>query len=1206
MTAADPDQRESDLEQLRALLQAATPVADPAAGLGRLQELRTAAAGPDALARDLCEAEGRWLRAEAHGRNELAAAATACGDALLRLRARSCSRAPADDVDALFEVAMAIAGHRQRGDAETADALAAQLVARLEAVTDTDRLCQEADERWAQLTGADDDRPLREQVSDLRATGMLLRELADRNDSARLRRRSRRALRAADDRELQARLEALLGHRGVIALETGSFVLLLLVLVVLVVEATVALTDRQLVWLHWVDGLACAFFVAEFGLKLALAPHRGSWFLRNVLTDLLPALPAVLWLLPGPALPGAADDVVMVRLLRLLRVTWAARYVQALRPLLRTARLVLLMVRGMDGLVRRFRSLLDRNFVFLAGAPVESVAQETRRDVVFAALVRERSLFAALPADRRHGVLAARLAAVTARADALPGAWQQSVERAPERDIPVERACEFLWSLRASDVDRYLRPADLRALDRVARVVSTAPLCWLPILRRFAVRPQPAQPEERVIALGRNVADWLIGWQDRLQFFADLHGIVTGPQILDRVASAMVKASQRPAVRLLLFGGLFLLFDLLIGNESVSRFLKNIVVGPLLILGSFCLVTLGTGWWLKRVAGEANETFRLLSEAHFVSLLSLSKRRHERADTEFLGERVLADVTPGDPVQLLRLQLAGARAGVPVDVVGFDDREERLGSAVALLYLHFLDGALLHGSDVKTTEQLLANLALDNLRQAHLGYSRRDKKRLWQLRLDDGSVLRGPFLWFRFITESITVETSKRIAEYNRRCVPLERLAELSPARRQALHDWLQQRRDPKAGRTVERLESPDAASGYTTTEFHALHFLTVDRARDDHVRALFGDEVLAALQQDRRNMIREIFGMRPARELASSTRAFNAWNLYWSRLSHGRVFLLPVWAIARAFGGVWWFGGRMRQIVREVLRPQLAQQQRESGAATFGVALRKIHRMKAPGLLEAIRTRLALDPVYGGAPAGWSDVDAAVAHGRSQLERDLDFLQLHERERAVFRDQAAWNREHVATLHAALSWLPPLGDPQASAALRRDAELAVTVAWLSDRDAVRTLLAAEPWRLGDLPEILQREVPIGLLRRACWAVQDLFGTHPTAVFARRQGLRLARRERRNLRAAWVDEQRVRAVIAAWNALPAGTGPAQAALDRLRAFWRGGEQVRRELTALRAIQSLSVLDVRNYREAVFEIGGYQQDGEDPAPARSLP
>ncbi|MGK0302893.1 MAG: hypothetical protein ACI89X_003779, partial [Planctomycetota bacterium] len=39
---------------------------------------------------------------------------------------------------------------------------------------------------------------------------------------------------------------------------------------------------------------------------------------------------------------------------------------------------------------------------------------------------------------------------------------------------------------------------------------------------------------------------------------ADLHGIVTGPQILDRVASAIVKATQRPAVRLLLFGGVFL------------------------------------------------------------------------------------------------------------------------------------------------------------------------------------------------------------------------------------------------------------------------------------------------------------------------------------------------------------------------------------------------------------------------------------------------------------------------------------------------------------------------------------------------------------------------------------------------------------------------------------------------------------------------
>ena len=52
--------------------------------------------------------------------------------------------------------------------------------------------------------------------------------------------------------------------------------------------------------------------------------------------------------------------------------------------------------------------------------------------------------------------------------------------------------------------------------------------------------------EERVVALSRRVADWVERWHGRLLFHADLHGIVTGPQILDRVASALIKATQRP------------------------------------------------------------------------------------------------------------------------------------------------------------------------------------------------------------------------------------------------------------------------------------------------------------------------------------------------------------------------------------------------------------------------------------------------------------------------------------------------------------------------------------------------------------------------------------------------------------------------------------------------------------------------------------
>ena len=97
--------------------------------------------------------------------------------------------------------------------------------------------------------------------------------------------------------DLARRLEQKIGSRGVTALETTNFVLLLVVLVTLVVEASVELSATQLGILHWVDALACLFFVGDFVFELILHPSRWSWFRRNALTDLLPAIPPLLFLL---------------------------------------------------------------------------------------------------------------------------------------------------------------------------------------------------------------------------------------------------------------------------------------------------------------------------------------------------------------------------------------------------------------------------------------------------------------------------------------------------------------------------------------------------------------------------------------------------------------------------------------------------------------------------------------------------------------------------------------------------------------------------------------------------------------------------------------------------------------------------------------------------------------------------------------------
>jgi hypothetical protein len=1205
MASTEPQPPQS-LQHLRTLLHDTQGA--PAEAVAGLAAARTEVAGRGPIAHELLSAELRWLAAQPEAaRPELAPAVTAARVAWRALRVRNLLAATDPDPAVLFDLAEARAHALADGDAASARDCEAGIASRLPGTAADPRLPQEAAERLAALLTGVEEASLRHQVLQLRCTGELLLACAVRTDSALMRRQGRRLLRAAGDRELARRLEGAVGRRGVALLETANFVLLLVVLVSIVVEATVDLPPGWLVALRWLDAGACLFFVADFVFELVLHPQRWSWFVRNALTDLLPAIPSVLFLLPGPGIP-LLEDAVVLRTVRLLRVTWAARYVQALRPLLRLLRLLLFLVRGLDGLAQRFTQLLNREFVFVpAAADVRRpVAEEDRRDVLFAALRREHELAALLPAAERTGLLTARLQAAAAAMETLGDGGPRRLGLVSERDLPIGQAIEFLWALRPQDIGRWLRPGDVQALDRVVRVLSVLPVRWLPIVCRFVVHPLPATPEERIVQLGRRVADWLESWHGRLLFFADLHGIVTGPQILDRVASAMVKASQRPAVRLLLFGGLFLLFDLLVQSRTVSDVLGKIVE-PLIVLGSVCLVVLSLGRWLKSLAGEAAEAYRLTSEAHFISQLERIKPRYERQDLAFLAARVFGPPRQRHAERLLRAQVASARTGVPVADAEAGELLCQEANRTALLYLHFLDGAPLHESDVKTTEQLLANHAIENLRTHFQCLGKRARKQLRKLKLDDGTVFAGPFLWFRFITESISVETAKRIAGYNRYCVPLRERAAASPEQLAAMQSWLQRRLDPRAGRALGERGGPAAgeAMAWPTTEFTALDFVGADPERDRHLAALFGDDVLQVVQQDRRTMVREIFGTRPVHNLPKHERSFNPLRFYNRRLSRGRVLAAPLLLLWRVLRSVVWLVGRIRQIVREVFDPELAMQRRELGTAPFAVALRKIHRMKAPGLLEAVRMRLELDPVYAGAPPGWSAHEPFATD--PELERDLRFLHLREREAAGLRDAAAQARRRVEELHAAVRWLPPFAAAGVDADVRAAGELAVTSAWLVDKDHARTLLFAERWRTEVLPVWLADGVPGSRLVDLGGWLLGFFTVHPVDRWLQQHGRDLPRSARRPLVHAFrADRDGVRKLLLAWSTLPAGASPADTAIARLRAVWRLGPAVQRDLLALRAVQSLAVLDIRNYRDLVFQLGGYADDGEDPALGSALP
>ncbi|MFO1054358.1 MAG: hypothetical protein U1F36_19230 [Planctomycetota bacterium] len=1192
--------------QLAELL--ATLDRDPAQLVEDLRRARESALGdrPEAVDLDLAELEFLRRCARDPRHVSLRGPANRARQVSLAAGLRRALAMPPGEPEALFDLAELRAEARllDLGDlAEEALRARDERLASISAVSE--RLRFVAGERWVELSTEEEDFSLRQKVVLLEEMAELFAGLARRTGDRVLRRLARRTRNAAVDRELQLRVERVLTPTGAMVLETTSLLALLAVFVLLAVQ--VVHGDEP--WIPWVDVGASLFFVAEFLFKLSLAPERIGWFARNAATDLLPALAAGLWFVDVPG----GEAIGLARSLRFLRVVWIARYVQAMRPLIAVVRLLLFMVRGFDTVVRRFSRILNRDFVFFERfvQPLPHEAESDPLALAFRALRREHVLLGEMPVRDAAPILERRAADLTRRLE--QGRTPRGDDRRARgvvstRDIPIEHAIEHLWRLRPSDLATWLPRRDVLALDRVVRILNARPVCWLPVIASLRSPRVHATPEERVVDFGRRVALVFERWSQRALHFADLHGIVTGPQVLDRVASAIVKASQRPAIRLLLFGGLFTLVKLVLGAQSsVGGFLARFVATPLVILGGACLVFLALGRWLKALAGEAADAFRLTSEVHFLNLTEIVKQRHESGDLAFLAERVYrgtvdSAVVAGRLASLLEGYRTGRGPTPQVDGdLAFDARLQR----TALLYLDFLDGAPLHETDVQTTEQLLANLSLQNIRGAWLGGGRRERKRLRSLSLVDGSLFRGPYLWFQFVTESVSVETAKLVTDWNRNCLTRDRARRATAEQRRQFAAWLRDRRRLELGR-VQRTAPPAPRERFSTTEFHALDFVAIDANRTAHLVQRFGRGVIGLLERDRERMIREIFGTRPLHDLPRAQRSFNFVRFWEGRLSRGRVFLAPLYFVRVFLGGIRMLVARVVQIVREILRPETAARTRERGRAPFSVALRKIGRMKAPGLIESMRLRASVDPAYVGMPEGWSSGARAVDD--SELRRDMEFLQLRERDAEFLFEAAARVRRRTEEFFGAVQ----RGEVvvTGSGGESEQIELAATVSYVTDRDHVRTLLRAEQVAAELIARADSDELRLAprFFTRACAAAWRGLRRHPVDVWLReRIGRKVPVRTRGNLVRMWhAGDEELRRTVDAWLAVAPGTTPADAARRRLADILAESEEIVRDLAALRAVQSLSVLDVRNYRSLVFELGNYGADGESDALARALP
>ena len=624
--------------------------------------------------------------------------------------------------------------------------------------------------------------------------------------------------------------------------------------------------------------------------------------------------------------------------------------------------------------------------------------------------------------------------------------------------------------------------------------------------------------------------------------------------------------------------------------------MKRLVAAPLVILGVLCLIPLFVGLWFRQIAGEATDFCTQVAEAQFLTATKHLKRRLAERHHAVLHRRVIAP----------EMEISGRAAPDPSPAQTENEEgcpSDPTEAAVELLFDDYLDGAPFHRSDTKTTTQLLGNLALVSLRETRLGHGRHRRKRLRRLDLSNTRVsLRGPYLWFHFISRSLAQQTAKLVVDYNAHALPLDRAATADDRQVRRYLEWLSRRlntpvdqlrpaaefRNRLGARSQEPEESAGAKQDHRGREFHgneftAIHFLSADGQLEADVRRRYGDQVAELMHRDRRDNIRRVFRTYPFHHWPREQRCFNPLVFYGRYLAGGRVLLLP-W---RAF---WWSTKLLVQAMRllckfvgEVLNPTLGELDTLEQSDPLAVAVRKIHRMRKPVFLECLRMRAEFDPEYLGVLLPGSTPCAGRAT-LTPIEEDLALIGADPGVQREFRRLAAECRRQVLEFRRLLAQLDC--GPQSAESLR-----AMAVAYTIDYAGVRIRLEASQRLVRAFDDACANPPNLGWSVRALWrrwkhaarldcllkqpAFRDYAGRRETclALLCRRRGPLLKDLRRLTQRDFTTD-------------------PMAEARRVLLAVARDPATWSRQLVILRAVQTLSVLDLKTYCDLVAELGEY--------------